>query len=187
MTTRPKAWRSRQHFSIFGGTFSSRPGLMMSSHGWALGIHGCKPRLVMLYNHLEEDIYGATAPVAMGVVRAYPRASREHSDCQRKGTGFRIGFFVLTLRCRPKHLLPPPSFESGSGDRRRKGRATLAPFRLYSLTFDHCCSRRFAETGIDVPNFWAKSETRYSSSIQRYWINSGSASQCGPCCSIQSR
>ena len=61
-------------------------------------------------------------------------------------------------------------------------RGPLWPPSAFIFTFDHCCSNRFGETGIDVPSFWAKSETRYSSSIQRYWINSGSASHCGPCC-----
>jgi hypothetical protein len=45
---------------------------------------------------------------------------------------------------------------------------------IHSSTFSHCWSSRFAEIGIDVPSFWAKSETRYSSSIQQYWTNSGS-------------
>lgn len=45
-------------------------------------------------------------------------------------------------------------------------------------SFAHCCSNRFGETGIAVPSFWANSETRYSSSIHRRWINSASKRPC---------
>jgi hypothetical protein len=43
--------------------------------------------------------------------------------------------------------------------------ALLAATQLPTLA--HCRSRRTAETGTAVPSFWANSETRYSSSIQR--------------------
>ena len=49
---------------------------------------------------------------------------------------------------------------------------------VHACTFAHCCSSRFGETGIAVPSFWAKSETRYSSSIHRKCSNSGSTMPC---------
>ena len=52
------------------------------------------------------------------------------------------------------------------------------PRPVHVRTLAHCCSKRFGETGIAVPSFWAKSETRYSSNIHRSCRSSVSKMPC---------
>ena len=81
----------------------------------------------------------------------------------------KFGNLFGDCRGRSRHFIAAQLARSGlSGAWRRPvhTRSSLA----------HCCSNRFGETGIAVPSFWAKSETRYSSSIQRRRSNSGSKS-----------
>ena len=50
----------------------------------------------------------------------------------------------------------------------------LHRLRVYGSTCDHCLFSRLSEIGTLVPSCWANSETRYSSSHQRYNSSCGS-------------
>src|SRR5689334_17964063 len=66
--------------------------------------------------------------------------------------------------------------QGGQSERDAGAGAGLAVLRrIYNFTSNHCSLSRLAETGIDVLSSCAKIEMRNSSSIQRYWISTGSA------------